>query len=65
MKCMISWALKALRILPDEITCIKYDPHTELPVHLRNLEDTDPTEGIQEESVCREDISGLSIDPDD
>ena len=36
-----------------------------LPVRLRNLENKEPVEGIQEENVCIEDILGLSINLDD
>ena len=38
---------------------------TELPLRLRNLENTGPVIGIQEENGCIEDIPGLSLDPDD
>jgi len=51
--------------LPNEITCIKYGLFTELPVSLRNLENTDPLEGIYEENVCIDYIPRLSIHPND
>ena len=51
--------------MPDEVKCINYAPCTELPVCLRNVDNTDPVEGIQDENICIEDIPGLSIDPDD
>ena len=34
-------------------------------MHLRNLQNTDPFEGAQEENVCLEDVLGLPTDPDD
>ena len=49
MKQMIDWALEVWRILPDEITYIKYGPYTDLPVCPRNLENAEPVDGIQEE----------------
>ena len=39
----------ARNILPDEIACIRYGPCTEILVHLRNLQNTDPFKGTQEE----------------
>ena len=34
-------------------------------MHLRNLQNTDPFEGFQEEKVCFEDVARLPTDPDD
>ena len=34
-------------------------------MHLRNLQNTDPFEGTQEEKLCLEDVLGLSSGPDD
>ena len=34
-------------------------------MHLRNLQNTDPFEGTQEEKVCLEDVPGFPTDPDD
>ena len=62
---MIEWSLRAWRILPGEITCIIQGPCTELIVHLRNLQSTDPCEGIIQEKVCFEDIPGLPANPGD
>ena len=42
---------------------MKYRPYIELAMRLRNLENTDPFEGIQEKNVCIEDILGLSTIP--
>ena len=48
--------------LPDEITYTECSPCTELPVRLRNLENIDPVEGIQEENVSKEYIPVLTIE---
>ena len=39
-------------------------PCKELLVHLRNLHNTDPFKGTQEEEVCLEDVPGLPTGPD-
>ena len=40
-----------------QLTFCENAPCTELPVHLRNRQNTDPIEGPQEEKVCLEDDS--------
>ena len=62
---MIEWVLRAWNILQDEITCIKYGLCTELLVHPRNLQNTDPFQGTQQDKVYLEDIPGIPTDPDD
>ena len=39
--------------------------YTELLVCLRNIQNTDPFAGIQQEEVCVEDIPELQADPDE
>ena len=34
-------------------------------MRLKNLQNNDPFEGIQEEKVCLEDVPGLPTDPND
>ena len=47
--------------------CMKYHPCRDLPVRLRDLEDTDvdPFKRTLEDEICFENVPAISVDPDD
>ena len=56
----------ALGILRDKFPCRNRESKCiELPVHLRNLHDTDPFEGIGKGKVCSQDTPGIPTDHND